>query len=170
MPRCGRRWLGTRVMSRSNRPIVPLSGASSPVMRLNKVVLPAPMARHAGDVAIEQTDRSAVGRKLPGNEVEQGRLAGAVGTDDQPPFPGLDAQVDVGGDAQALERLAQLVDGERGHGLRSPTGRTGAPFNRVCSACQPHRHSRTVPGTSPSGMKLMMMTKTTPSTRFQRSI
>src|SRR2546422_9851635 len=56
----------------------------------------APMTRHAGDVAIEQTDRPAVGRKLPGNEVEQGRLAGAVGTDDQPAFPGLDAQVDVG--------------------------------------------------------------------------
>ncbi len=42
MPRCVRLRLGSRVMSRPNSAIEPLSGASSPVMRLNKVVLPAP--------------------------------------------------------------------------------------------------------------------------------
>ncbi len=43
MPRCARFRLGTRVMSRSNSRIEPLSGESSPVIRLNSVVLPAPL-------------------------------------------------------------------------------------------------------------------------------
>src|SRR5215218_3150605 len=42
MPRCGRRRLGTLVMSWPSRWTEPLSGVSSPVMRLNRVVLPAP--------------------------------------------------------------------------------------------------------------------------------
>src|SRR6185437_11509453 len=42
MPRCGRLRLGTRVISRSNSSTAPASGVSSPVMRLNSVVLPAP--------------------------------------------------------------------------------------------------------------------------------
>ena len=43
MPRCARRRRGVRVMSRPNSLIEPLSGASSPVIRLNSVVLPAPL-------------------------------------------------------------------------------------------------------------------------------
>ena len=81
MPRCGRRWLGTRVMSRSNSAIEP-----------------------------------RVGRDLAGDEIEQRGLAGAVGADDQAPLARLDREVDIGGDAQAAERLAQVIDGERGHG------------------------------------------------------
>ena len=42
MPRWLRLRLGMRVMSRPNSATEPLSGASSPVMRLNRVVLPAP--------------------------------------------------------------------------------------------------------------------------------
>src|SRR5438034_4866890 len=42
MPRCGRRWLGTRVMSRPKSVMEPASGESSPVMRLKSVVLPSP--------------------------------------------------------------------------------------------------------------------------------
>ena len=42
MPRCARLRLGRRVMSRPNSATEPRSGASSPVMRLNNVVLPAP--------------------------------------------------------------------------------------------------------------------------------
>src|ERR1044071_9439069 len=42
MPRCGRRRLGTPVMSCPSSWIEPESGVSSPVMRLNSVVLPAP--------------------------------------------------------------------------------------------------------------------------------
>ena len=43
MPRCGRRRLGTRVMSLPNSAMEPESGVSSPVIRLNSVVLPAPL-------------------------------------------------------------------------------------------------------------------------------
>ena len=37
----------------------------------------------------------AVGRQFAGDQVEQRRLAGAVRADDQPPFAGLDVEVDV---------------------------------------------------------------------------
>src|SRR5262245_1032904 len=140
-----------------------LIGARHPEMR------PA-MARHAGDVAAEQQDRSAVGGELAGDQVEQRGLAGAVRADDQPPLPGLDGKRDVGGDAQAVERFAQPTDGERGHGWRSSTGGLSLELARARSAFSPQRASRTEPGTSPSGMKLMMATKITPSTRFQRSM
>src|SRR5215204_326267 len=105
MPRCGRLRLGTRVMSRSNSRMEPLSG--------------------------------------------------------------LDHQVDILGDAQAAEGFAKHVDAERAHRLSSLTAETTSGLRRACNACQPIRHSRTEPGTSPSGMKLMMATKMTPSTRFQ---
>src|SRR6516165_2364596 len=42
MPRCVRLRLAMRVISRSNRLTEPASGASSPVIRLNSVVFPAP--------------------------------------------------------------------------------------------------------------------------------
>ena len=82
----------------------------------------APAARHAGDVAVEQPDRAAVGRELAGDQVEQRGLAGAVRADDQPPLARLDGEVDAAGDAQAAERFAQAVDGERGHGFASVIG------------------------------------------------
>ena len=105
----------------------------------------APAAGHARDVAAEQRDRAAVGRDLAGDQVEQRGLAGAVRADDQAPLAGLDREVDVGGDAQAAEGLAQRFDGERGHALRSPAGRSAArPFSRARTrlpgrAPQPHR-------------------------------
>jgi hypothetical protein len=73
----------------------------------------APAARHPRDVPVEQGDRAPVGAKLAGDQVEERGLAGAVGADDEPALAGLDRQVDVGGDAQAAERLRQLPDGQR---------------------------------------------------------
>src|SRR5262249_18890952 len=122
------------------------------------------------NVAIEQPDRSRVGRDLAGDQVEQRGLARAVRADDQAPLAGLDRERDIARDAQAAERLAQVVEGERGHGLRSAAGRAAAPLNRAPRPRQAERASRTEPGTSPSGMKVIIRTKMTPSTRFQRTM
>ena len=54
-----------------------------------------------------QRDRAGVGRKHAGNQIEQRRLAGAVGPD-QPEDPTLaHRQIDVVGDDDAAETLAQ---------------------------------------------------------------
>src|SRR5262245_10765142 len=125
------------------------------------------MRRNPGDVPVEQPDRAGVGGDLAGDQVEQGGLAGPVGTDDQAALTWLDRQVDIGGDAQSAELLAEIADGERGQGLSSSLGGAAVAPKRV--ACHSQRASRTEPGTRPSGMKVMMRTKITPSTRFQRS-
>src|SRR5262249_35220215 len=96
------------------------------------------------------------------------RLAGAVWPDDQPALAGRDREIDVGGDPQAAERFVEALHGQRGHG-RSPETRKPGTVARARNACQPMRQSRTEPGTRPSGMKVMMRTKITPSTMFQRT-
>src|SRR4029079_14684906 len=102
-----------------------------------------------------------------GDQVEQRGLAGAVRANDQPPLAGLDAEIDVGGDAQAPERLAQPADGQRGHGLGSALGASTTPRRRR-NARRPSRHSRTVPGTSPSGIRMTIATKMGRSRKFRR--
>src|SRR5262249_29527933 len=129
----------------------------------------AAAAGDAGDIAIEQQDRAAVRRELSHDEIEQRGLAGAVRADDQPPLARLDDQIDVGGDAQAPKRLAEPVDDKRGHCI-APGLSAGATLRRPCSERHPIRHSRTVPGTRPSGMKMTMSTKMAPSMKFQRSM
>jgi len=47
-------------------------------------------ARHAGDVSVEERDGAPVGRKLARDQVEERRLPGAVGADDQSALAGLD--------------------------------------------------------------------------------
>ncbi len=130
-------------------------------------------ARHLGDVAVEQLDRAAVGKKLAGDEIEQRGLAGAVRPDDQPALARLDFQIDVGGDAQAAERFAQALDGKRGHGFGSTAGAagcvTGTTFFVPLIARHAERDSRAMPGTRPSGMNTTMATKMAPSMKFQRT-
>jgi len=127
-------------------------------------------ARHMRDIAAEQEDRAAVGRQFAGNQVEQGGLAGTVRSDDQAPFPGFDGKIDVAGDVQAAERFAQSVDGERGHDFGPAVSATATSFARWRSTRHPMRHSRAVPGTRPSGMKMTIATKIAPSIKFHRSI
>ena len=59
MPRWARLRVGILVMSRPNSDIEPPSGVSSPVMRLNKVVLPAPfgpmISRRSPGATLRQT-------------------------------------------------------------------------------------------------------------------
>src|SRR5215510_13815088 len=126
------------------------------------------MRRNPGDVPVEQPDRAGIGCDLAGDQVEQRGLAGPVGADDQAALARLDRQVDIGGDAQSAEVLAEIADGERSHGLSSSLGRASVAPERV--ACHSQRARRTEPGTRPSGMKVIMTTKITPRTRFQRSI
>src|SRR3569832_2112562 len=125
----------------------------------------AAAARHAGDIAAEQVDRAGIGREIAGDEVELRRLAGAVGTDDEPPRAGLDIEIDVAGDVEAAERLAQAGDGEGAHGAVSFTGGVYCPRRRVA-----RRQSRADPGTRPSGIRMTMATKIAPSRKFQRSM
>src|SRR5262249_34368860 len=75
----------------------------------------APPAGHARDVAAEQRDGAAIRRELAGDEVEQRRLAGAVGADDEPALARIHDEVYAGGDAQAAERLVEGTHGQRGH-------------------------------------------------------
>src|SRR5262249_31983850 len=109
----------------------------------------------------------AVGSQFAGDQIEERRLTRAVRPDDQPALPGFDREGDIGGDAQAPKGFAQGRDGERGHGRGSAKSTVAA---RVRSSFRPACHSRTDPGTSPSGMNEMMATKIRPSTRFQRAI
>src|ERR1035437_6409198 len=125
-------------------------------------------ARRLGDVMPEQMDRAAVGRDLAGDQVEQRGLAGAIGADDQPPLARLDIEIDVAGHLQTAECFAQSCDGERAHGAGSVLA--GMTPSRGESLRHAVRHSRTEPGTRPSGMKVMISTKMTPSTRFQRTM
>src|SRR5437868_9553825 len=125
-------------------------------------------ARRAGDIAAEQRDRAAVGRDLAGDQIEQRGLTGAIGTDDQPPLARRDIEIDVRGHAQTAERLVQTIDAERGHGGGAPTLPRTGELLRSRNARQPIFQMRTDPGTKPSGMKVMMATKITPSTRFTR--
>src|SRR5260370_22119224 len=118
---------------------------------------------------VEQQDGAAVGRKLAGDQVEQRGRAGAVGPDDEPPFAGLDRQADIGGDAQAPERLAQGVDLEGTHDGGSGTLRSTLALPRSRNARHPMRHRRTEPGTTPSGIQAMMETTVTPTPQVPRS-
>src|SRR5262245_18573044 len=128
------------------------------------------MAGHARDVAVEQDDGTGIGRDFAGNKVEQGGLACAIGTDDQPPLAGRHRERDPSGDTQAAERLAQTADAECGHLVLSPSRRRPGRLALSRNAVHPFRHRRIRPGTSPSGMKVMMRTKMRPSTRFQRTM
>src|SRR4029078_11882581 len=125
-------------------------------------------ARDTGDVLPEEFYRAGIGCQLAGDQVEQCRLAGAVRSDDQPALARLDVQVDVGGDVQAAESLGEIPDGEGAHGLASaPPGSVLARRSRLRQAM---RQRRTLPGTSPSGIRIKMATKIAPSRTIPRSI
>src|SRR5262249_31771955 len=122
-----------------------------------------------GDVAVEELDRATVGRELSGDEIEQRRLAGAVGADDEPALARLYRERHSVGHAQAAEGLVELFYGERGHRPPSSRGRRAAtPRGRAAAIA--HRPRRAAPGTSPSGMKMTIATKIAPSTKFHRSM
>src|SRR6185369_7792621 len=99
----------------------------------------------ARDLGAEERDRAGVPRKVAGQQIEERRLARAVRPDDQAPLARLDRERDIGDRRQAAEGLFQVLDTKRFHSLWTP-------------------------GTTPSGMKTTMKTKTKPSSMFQRSM
>src|SRR3974390_2382230 len=104
-------------------------------------------------------NRSTVGRDFASDQVEQRGLAGTVRADDQPPLARRDIEIDFIGDVQAAERLAEAREGERAHGLASvATTLPGKLF-----FCHISCHSRALPGTRPSGIRMTIATKIAPS-------
>src|SRR5262249_14168254 len=112
---------------------------------------------------------AGMGGGVAGDGVERRGLAGAVGSDDQPPLARHDAERDVFRRRQAAEALAQMRDLERGR--RHCAGSEAAPpaalraLKRFCN----RRHACVQPGTRPYGMNMITTTKMTPSSVFQRS-
>src|SRR5205085_4776158 len=114
-------------------------------------------AGDAGHIPIKTNDAAAVSRDLAGDQIEQRRLARPIGADDQPPLAGLDGEAHVAGDAQPTKGFAELFDAQRRHDTGSASlSEPGRVRSR--NARQPSFHSRTEPGTSPSGMNLTMST------------
>src|SRR5512144_511182 len=143
-----------------------LVGAGDPQMG-------APPARSPGDIATEKSDRTSVGPELARDEVEECRLAGAVGADDQVPLPRLHREIHRGRDQQSPEGLGQALHRQRGRRAAhraGPSPRVATPVTTgAADRAVTRRQSRTAPGTSPSGMKSTIATKMAPSTKFQRA-
>src|SRR4051794_18488774 len=121
---------------------------------------PAP-ARDVGKLMADQRNCTVVHREFAGDQVEQGRLAGAVWADDQPPLAGLDIKVEAASNTQSAERFLQAADRQSRH---------GAPRFLLLRGSRQRRTRRSVPGTNPSGMKITMATKIAPSRKFHRSM
>src|SRR6516164_1122294 len=72
-------------------------------------------ARQLRNIALKQTHRTGVRRKLAGDQIEQRSLACAVRADDQTAFALLDIEVDVTGNSKSTERFAEIINGEHAH-------------------------------------------------------
>jgi hypothetical protein len=71
--------------------------------------LAARLGRLVGDVDVAQEDASRRRRELPGDLVDEARLAGAVRADQRMELARRDRQIDVPGDDEAAERLLQRL-------------------------------------------------------------
>src|SRR5215204_1708645 len=76
--------------------------------------------RSAGDVLAVEDDGAAVGPALPVDEVERGRLAGAVGTDERQELARRERERHVPRRHHGPERLAELARNEEIHGAEPP--------------------------------------------------
>src|SRR6266571_4189751 len=106
-----------------------------------------------GDLLAEQPDRAGVARQIAGDEIEERGLPRAVRADDQPTLAWHHLQRDVVDRRQAAERFFQTAEVQRGSHFF---------LQRA--------HNRRAPGTTPSGMKITMNTKTKPISMFHRSM
>src|SRR6185437_2702396 len=127
----------------------------------------------ARQLLVKQRHRAGIGFELAGDEIEQRRLAGAVGTDDQTPLARREFEIEAAGDTQAAEGFFEFMDRQRGHGAGfSSVDRTvaGAVADFLPRPLMNSRKSCPVPGTRPSGMNMTMATKIAPNIMFQRVI
>ena len=65
--------------------------------------------RRAGDVAAVEQHLAAIGAQMAGDQVEKGRLAGAVRPDHCGDLAGRDGEADPADGGEAGERLAQVA-------------------------------------------------------------
>src|SRR5262249_55541266 len=77
----------------------------------------------ADDAVVGESHLAAVGQKLAVDDVEAGRLAGAVGADQRQELALADVEADIGDRAHAAERLAEVAHGEDAHGCALPAAR-----------------------------------------------
>ena len=84
------------------------------------------------DALAVQQDLAAGGAEAPADEVEQGRLACAVGSDDRDPFSGRHGQVGAADDLGLAERFSQCLELDR---VR--VGRHAASFARIAASISP---------------------------------
>src|SRR5258708_16023894 len=70
----------------------------------------AVVGREPADLFAEQLDGARTPRQVAGEALEERGLASAVRADDEPPFPCLNAQGNIGDRGQAAERLLQVLD------------------------------------------------------------
>src|SRR5690606_34586084 len=88
--------------------------------------------RHAGERYAVEDDRAGVGPDQPGDLVEDGGLAGAIGTDQPDDLALGDVEGDIVGGHQAAEALAQAAHLEQRAHLRPPRRRKNAIRPRGC--------------------------------------
>ena len=94
-----------------------------------------PMAGPGGDVLPEQQHLPRRGREDPGDQVEQRRLAGAVGTDDRLAFAGHDRKRDAAHGAQPAKALRQVSELEyRPAAIAAPVAAHAASSRLACPA------------------------------------
>src|SRR5262249_49544602 len=72
------------------------------------------------DVAVLEGDRAALGRDAAREDLEEAGLAGAVGSDDAEPLPGIDPQADVAQDLAAPQVEMNAGAGKEGAGRAAP--------------------------------------------------
>src|SRR4029453_5751582 len=87
------------------------------------------VGRETGDRLLLEGDLAGGRREIARHQVEQGRLAGAVGADDAGDRARLDGEGDVGDGEQAAEALAQRLDTQDG---RVHSAGTVAAARRRC--------------------------------------
>ena len=73
----------------------------------------AVVGRHQGHVLAKEAHAAGRRREVAGDDVEQGRLAGTIGPDHGPPFPGRHREGDVVDGAQRSERPGDALELER---------------------------------------------------------
>src|SRR6185503_10739953 len=104
------------------------------------------MAGGRGDVDAAYSNRTARGRQRPGDEIEEGRLARAVGPDDAADLLTRDVERDVPDRVDPAERFAQLrqLQDGRTHGWRFRVRRSTTPSIQPPIPCGANRATATM--------------------------
>src|SRR6202012_2535640 len=97
---------------------------------------------NAGDILAAVKDAAAARRQKSADRGEQGRLAGAVRSDQSGDTPGLDIERDIVDGQQSAEALADAIDTEQrlSHGV-APAARISRRGN-VAIPCDTSRQCR----------------------------